>query len=190
MEKNCALNRKSSLALFSKPFISFPRSKIDPKKTHWQRSYCLVRFLITYGRIPPWLKYANSTCKMPPRQNHNIDDKSEGTWIVTSVYLGVEAGFACESLASVGCDRDVLSRPNLADVAREINGESFVSRQPESFSVLAFLEAQRNDSHSNQVASVNPLKALRNHRFHSLPAKTVLPDCFHCNPFISFFNEI
>lgn len=85
-----------------------------------------------------------------------------------SMYLCVKAKSTSEGFPVVGCDGNVLPGTDLADVGREVNGVPLVSSKAKWVGILTSLEAERNDSHTHQVASVDTLKALSDHSFNTL----------------------
>ena len=56
----------------------------------------------------------------------------------------------------------------LVDAGREMDGVALVSIKAEWICILASFEAERNDSHPHQVASVDTLEALGNHCLDTL----------------------
>ena len=94
------------------------------------------------------------------------------------MYLCVKAKCAAERFSVVGRDCHILARTDLTDVGRKVNGEPLMSSKAECISIFPSFEAERDDSHPNQVATVDPLKALRNHCFHTLKKSTYLMQLF------------
>ena len=129
--------------------------------------YCLLKFPMTYGRMPPWLKYASSTYTYTPLISSHIIKAFEN-WVFNFTYLSVKVDCASERLSIVGSNGNILSRSYLLYICREVNRVEFVTRQSQWVCIFTGLKTQRNDSHFNQVASVNPLKTLCYHNFNAL----------------------
>ena len=60
---------------------------------------------------------------------------------------------------------DVLSS---LKVIWKVDGECLVTGEPETLGGVAVVVLQWNDSHTDEVTAMNPLKALGKHRSHSL----------------------
>ena len=84
------------------------------------------------------------------------------------MYLSVKAKGAGEGFPIVGCDSHILARTDLAEVGREVDAVPLMPSKAERISILTSFEAERNDSHPHQIASVDALKTLGNHSFNSL----------------------
>lgn len=50
----------------------------------------------------------------------------------------------------------------------EVNRELFEASEPNAVGVLPFLELQWEDTHADQIGSVDPLVGFSNHDFHTL----------------------
>jgi hypothetical protein len=86
---------------------------------------------------------------------------------VCQLNLGVEAKHAGERLVVISPHRDVHARFDILQVWH-VYGIPLEASQTQGVRVLPGLEAKRNQAHTNQVATVNALKTLRNHSFDTL----------------------
>ena len=68
---------------------------------------------------------------------------------MSSTYLCVKARCACERFASISLYSDILSRPNLAYFIWKVDCVPLMTCQAQCVCVLAWLETQGNDTHSN-----------------------------------------
>jgi len=86
--------------------------------------------------------------------------------VVSNLWVGVEATCDSELLAAVGCHDDILVDLELATLGVDV--ELFLAGKSMGVSTLSSLELKRQDSHADEVASVDSLVALGNHSFDTL----------------------
>jgi hypothetical protein len=84
------------------------------------------------------------------------------------MYLSVKAKGAGEGFPIFGRDSHILARTDLTEVGREVDAVLLMPSKAERISILTSFEAERNDSHPHQIASVDTLETLGNHSFDSL----------------------
>jgi hypothetical protein len=97
--------------------------------------------------MPPWLKYASSTCNTTKNaieyranqlrrtkiqmedtiQNSMSDAKIKKNVILNCMYLSIKAKGASERFPVVGPDGHILARADLAEVGREVDAVPLVS---------------------------------------------------------------
>lgn len=83
-------------------------------------------------------------------------------------YLSVKAKGAVERFSIIRRDCDILTWLYLAYVAWEANGVTLMSGEAKCLSIFPGLETKRNNTHANQIATVDSLKALRYYSSYSL----------------------
>lgn len=87
---------------------------------------------------------------------------------VLDLRVGIESNVDSESFAGVSSDFEGLTYGQLSSV--ELDGELLEAGEAEGVGILASLELEGEDSHTNQVASVDTLVG---HSYHSLDALEV-----------------
>lgn len=80
--------------------------------------------------------------------------------------ISVKSAFSREYLSIIATNNNVLV--NLKITLLKINGVSFSSSQAEGISILTFLEFEWQDSHADQVRSVDSFEWLGDHNLNSL----------------------
>jgi hypothetical protein len=85
--------------------------------------------------------------------------------------ISIESASNCEGLAIVSLDSDVLV--NLKVATLHVDVELLGAVKTESVSVLAILELEGEDSHTNEVGSVDSLVGLSDHSADTLEEGTL-----------------
>lgn len=85
--------------------------------------------------------------------------------------VGIKSALHNDGLAFSGLHFNILSNSQVALVQHNIEG--FLSGQAKSFSILSVLVLEWQDSHTDQVASVDSLEALGNDSLDSLQVRTL-----------------
>jgi hypothetical protein len=86
---------------------------------------------------------------------------------VRQLHLSVKAKGAGEGFPIFGRDSHILARTDLTEVGREVDAVLLMPSKAKRISILTSFEAERNDSHPHQIASVDTLETLGNHSFDS-----------------------
>lgn len=84
------------------------------------------------------------------------------------LYLSVKANDACERLASVRGDSDILARFNISHIVWKVDSVTFMACQSEGVCILSGLETQGHNSHAHQIATMYSLEALCYNCFDTL----------------------
>ena len=70
----------------------------------------------------------------------------------------------------VSANRDALSRFDVAGHALDI--KDFKTSKAQTFSIVPLLELQRENTHADEIASMDTFKAFRQHRLHAQQPRT------------------
>lgn len=90
---------------------------------------------------------------------------------VGDFWVCVEAALGNEGLASACRHGHILA--NVHVVTSKVKGEEFVAVKSNALCILFVLEFERQNAHSKQVAAMNSLITLGDHRFYSLQVWTL-----------------
>lgn len=91
--------------------------------------------------------------------------------VVGDLWVGIKSTGHRDLLTTLGGYHNILA--NLKLTALSINREFLFASEAVRVCVLALFELKREDSHADQVASVDSLVALSNHSLDTLEVRTL-----------------
>lgn len=106
-----------------------------------------------------------TTIEAPNKTANVFAKKNKKEWWK---YLCVKAHSACKRLSAVRGDSHILAGFYLTDIAREVNGITFMTSQSKCICILTGFETKWNNSHPHQITAMDSLKTFSNHCFNTL----------------------